>query len=102
MRTRALTREDANRSISSNVSPASGSHADEQFFVSFGLIVSCRLSDVDKIRTGIQNSGGKIIFQTVSNGPLFLLRAGQIERILQGDLNDLAEIHKKKERRSEK
>ena len=87
--------------FSSGVTPPSGS-PDLNFLVSFGMVVSCRLRDVERIRTRIQESGGRIIFQTVSNGPLFLLRAGQVERALQGDLSALAEIHIKKTRRSDK
>jgi hypothetical protein len=64
------------------------------------LVVSCRLGDVDRIRSRIQEADGRIIFQTVSNGNLILLRAGQVERALNGDLSALAEIHNKKTRRS--
>jgi hypothetical protein len=85
--------------ISSGVKSSSGSAADQQFFVSFGLIMSCRLGDVDSIRESIHALGGKIVFQTVSNGDLFLFRGAQIERALTGDVSALAEIHKRKERR---
>ena len=87
--------------ISSGATPPSGS-ADLQFLVSFGAVISCRLGDVERIRSLIQGTGGRIVFQTVSNGPLFLFRAGQVERALKGDLSALAEIHGKKTRRSEK
>lgn len=87
--------------FSSGASPPSGS-PDLQFLVSFGAVISCRLGDVERIRSLIQGTGGRIVFQTVSNGPLFLFRAGQVERALQGDLSALAEIHGKKTRRSEK
>ena len=88
--------------ISSGAPPPSGS-PDLQFLVSFGAVISCRLGDVELIRSLIQEAGrGRIVFQTVSNGPLFLFRAGQVERALNGDLSALAEIHGKKTRRSEK
>jgi hypothetical protein len=87
--------------ISSGAKPSSGS-PDQQFLVSFGAVISCCLGDVERIRESIHALGGRIVFQTVSNGPLFLLRAGQVERALQGDLSALAEIHIKKTRRSEK
>lgn len=74
---------------------------DLQFPVSFGLVMSCKLGDVDYIRSLIHGAGGRIIFQTVSDRPLFLLRAAQVERALKGDLSALAEIHGKKTRRSE-
>lgn len=88
--------------ISSRVNPPSGSAADQQFLVSFGMIVSCRLGDVERIRESILKLGGRIVFQTVSNGALFLFRQAQVERALRGDVSALAEIHKKKERRVEK
>jgi hypothetical protein len=80
-----------------DATPPSGS-PDLQFLVSFGMVVSCRLGEVERIRSLIQGTGGRIVFQTVSNGPLFLLRAGQVERALNGDLSALAEIHNKKRR----
>ncbi len=86
--------------ISLDVKPPSGS-ADLQFLVSYGVIVSCRLGQVERIRNRIEEEGGRIIFQTVSNGPLFLLREGQIERAMKGDVSALAEIHKRKQKRSE-
>jgi len=42
------------------------------------------------------------VFQTISNGDLFLFRAAQVERAMQGDVSALAEIHKKKEKRLER
>jgi hypothetical protein len=85
-------------SISGQVRFSSESAADREFFVSFGVIMSCRLGEVDRIRESIEIQGGRIVFQTVSNGPLFLLRQGQIDRALAGDLSALAEIHLKKRR----
>jgi len=87
--------------FSSHASQPSGS-PDLNFLVSFGVVISCRLGEVDRIRSLIQGTGGRIVFQTVSNGPLFLLRAGQVDRILQGDTSAIAEVHRKKTRRSEK
>ena len=88
--------------ISSGATPPSSSPADLQFLVSFGVVISCRLGDVEGIRSLIQGTGARIIFQTVSNGPLFLFRAAQVEKALNGDVSALAEIHRKKTRRSEK
>ncbi len=85
--------------ISSGAKQSSGSAADQQFFVSFGVIMSCRLGDVERIRESIHALGGRVVFQTVSNGDLFLFRAAQVERALQGDVSALAEIHTKKARR---
>jgi len=87
--------------FSSEATLPSGS-PDLNFLVSFGAVISCRLGDVERIRSLIQGAGGRIVFQTVSNGPLFLLRAGQVDRILQGDTSAIAEVHRKKTRRSEK
>ncbi len=87
--------------ISTRTKPPSECAADQQFYVSFGAVISCRLGDVEKIRGKIEAEGGRIVFQSVSNGPLVLLRAGQIERALNGDLSALAEIHKRKQRRGE-
>lgn len=77
---------------------------DLAFYVSFGLIISARMADVAKIRAAIENAGGKIAFQTVSGGPLYLLRHYEVEQILQGDIDHLVEVHKRKskERRVEK
>jgi hypothetical protein len=85
--------------ISSGAKSISGSAADQQFFVSFGLIMSCRLGDVERIRASIQALGGRVVFQTVSNGDLFLFREAQVEKAFSGDLSALAEAHKRKERR---
>jgi len=102
MKARSPTRPETEPSISFNATPPSGSEAGGQVFASLGLIISCRPSDVDLICRVIQACGGKLVFQTATNGSLFLLREVQIERILQGDLSELVEIMKKKERRSEK
>jgi hypothetical protein len=62
------------------------------------------MADVAKIRAAIENADGKIAFQTVSGGPLYLLRHYEVEQIIQGDLDRLVEVHnrKSKERRVEK
>ncbi len=78
--------------------PSSASAEDQQFFVSFGLIVSARMADVAKIREAIERLGGKIAFQTVSSGPLYVLRHYQVEQILQGDIGQLAEVHSRKQK----
>jgi hypothetical protein len=75
---------------------------DQDFWVSFGLIVSVRLSDVEKIRRTVEEAGGKVVFQTTTTAPLYLLRQYQIEKALQGDVSQLQEIHEKKRRRMEK
>ena len=80
---------------------ASVSH-DLGFYVSFGLVLSARVADIPKIREAIERLGGKIAFQTVTKEDLFLLRQYQVERILEGDLDQLAELHKRKQRRNEK
>ncbi|MGA2971907.1 MAG: hypothetical protein ABSE39_04685 [Candidatus Bathyarchaeia archaeon] len=85
--------------FSSNATQPSDSAADQQFLVSFGVVISCRLGDVEHIRSLINGIGGRVVFQTVSNGPLFLFRAAQVERALTGDVSALAEIHNKKTRR---
>ena len=91
--------------ISSGATPPSGSpdlQFDLQFPVSFGLVISCKLGDADYIRSLVHSTGSRIIFQTVSDKPLFLFREAQVERVLKGDVSALAEIHNKKTRRSEK
>jgi hypothetical protein len=87
--------------ISPQTTPLSEASAqDRQFYVSYGMIISTRLNDVQKIREAIQDLGGKIAFQTVTSAPLFLLREYQVKKALSGDLSELAEIYaKKKERR---
>jgi len=91
-------------SSTAKINPPSVSVEDQQFFVSFGLIVSVRMVDVSRIRDAIERLGGKIVFQTVSSGPLYLLRHYQVEQILSGDTSQLCEVHKKKQeqRRLEK
>jgi hypothetical protein len=92
------------RTISVQPTQASASQADRQFYVSYGMIVSARLGDVEKIRAAVEGLGGKIVFQTVTSAPLYLLRHYQVEQILQGDVSQLREAHnrKSKERRVEK
>lgn len=92
------------RSTSGQASPPSESAADRQFYVSYGLIISTRMGDVEKIREAVQELGGKIVFQTVTSAPLYLLRGYQVEHILQGDVSELLEAYtrKQKDRRLEK
>lgn len=71
---------------------------DRKFFVSFGVVMSVQHADVERVRAAIEGCGGKIVFQTVSTGPLYLLRGYQVEEILAGDISALAEVHKKKQR----
>lgn len=77
---------------------------DRDFYVSFGLIVSVRLSGLDDIRKAVESKGGKIVFQTSTPAPLYVLRHYEVEKVLQGDVSWLQEIHDKKseERRMEK
>ncbi len=79
--------------------PTSPSEADAGFYVTYGVIISARLADVEKIRAAIEQLGGKIAFQTVSNGELFLLRRYQVERALQGDASQLREVYQRKQDR---
>jgi hypothetical protein len=102
MTARSLTRPETKTPASLEVEPSSGSEAGGKGFASLGLIVSSRPGDVDLMCRVIQACGGKVVYYTVSNGLLFVLGEAQIERILQGDLSELVEIMKKKERRSEK
>jgi hypothetical protein len=75
------------------------SEKDDQFGVSFGLIISVKKSDVDKIRAALAASGVefKLIFETVSPRDLYLLREYQVSRVLQGDLSQLRDLHNRKE-----
>jgi hypothetical protein len=75
---------------------------DRSVFVSYGLVLSLQLGDVEKVRSWLEGNGAKIIFQTVGSGPLFLLREYQVRRILQGDASQLEEVYQKKQRRVEK
>ncbi|MGA8856197.1 MAG: hypothetical protein WB643_03415 [Candidatus Bathyarchaeia archaeon] len=84
--------------ISSGAPLPSGS-PDLQFPVTFGVIISCKLGNVEWIRRRIEQEDGHIVFQTTSERPLFLLRERQVERILQGDTSAIAEVHRKKTRR---
>jgi hypothetical protein len=86
----------------SETQPAGVAPADQRFFVSFGLIISARLVDVQRIRDEIERLGGKIAFQTVSNGPLYVLREYQLERAIHGDVSQLREIHERKKGGNEK
>jgi hypothetical protein len=88
-------------SISTGATPPSGS-PDLHFPVTLGFVISCRLREVEGIRGAVEREGGRIVFQTTSEAPLFLLRQRQVERILQGDISALAEVHRKKQKGSEK
>ena len=70
---------------------------DGKFYVSFGVVMSVQHADVETVRAAIQKCGGKIVFQTVSKDPLYLLRRNQVEQILNGDTSQLSEVHKKKQ-----
>ena len=76
---------------------------DRSIFVSFGLVLSLKLDDVDKVRSWLQENGVKIIFQTTGKSDLFVLREYQVRRILQGDTSQLSAVYQRKlERRVEK
>jgi len=77
---------------------------DGKFYISFGVVMSVQHADVETVRAAIQNCGAKIVFQTVSKDPLYLLRRNQVEQILNGDTSQLGEVHKRKQeqRRLEK
>jgi len=70
---------------------------DRKFYVSFGVIMSVQHADVERVRAAIEGCGGKIVFQTISTGELYLLRRYQVEQILSGDTSQLCEVHKKKQ-----
>jgi len=70
---------------------------DGKFYVSFGVVISVQHADVERVRAAIKGCGGKIVFQTVSKDPLYLLRRDQVEQILNGDTSQLSEVHKKKQ-----
>jgi hypothetical protein len=70
---------------------------DGKFYVSFGVVISLQHADVETVRAAIEGCGGKIVFQTVSKDPLYLLRRNQVEQILNGDTSQLCEVHKKKQ-----
>jgi hypothetical protein len=70
---------------------------DRKFYVSFGVVMSVQHADVERIRAAIEQCGGKIVFQTISTGELYLLRRYQVEQILSGDASQLREVHKKKQ-----
>jgi len=70
---------------------------DGKFYVSFGVIMSVQHADIETVRAAIEGCGGKIVFQTVSKDPLYLLRRNQVEQILNGDTSQLSEVHKKKQ-----
>lgn len=69
---------------------------DRSVFVSFGLVLSLKLDDVEKVRAWLEENGAKIVFQTVASSPLFVLREYQVRRALQGDVSQLSEIYQKK------
>ena len=65
-------------------------------FLSFGLILSARKEDEVRIREGIESAGAKIVFQTITTAPLYVLRHYQVEQILRGEVSWLQDIHEKK------
>jgi hypothetical protein len=75
---------------------------DRSIFVSFGLVLSLKIGDIDKVRSWLETNGVKIVFQTSGGSDLFVLREYQVRRILQGDISQLREIYQKKQRRVEK
>lgn len=75
---------------------------DRSIFVSFGLVLSLKLEDVEKVRSWLEENGAKIVFQTVASSPLFVLREYQVRRAIQGDTSQLSEVYQRKQRRVEK
>jgi hypothetical protein len=71
---------------------------DRSLFVSFGLVLSLKLADVEKARSWLEGNGAKIVFQTVGSGPLFVLREYQVRRILQGDTSELKDVYLRKQK----
>ena len=71
---------------------------DRLLYVSFGLVLSLKLEDVEKVRAYLQENGAKIIFQTVSSGQLYVLREYQVQRALQGDLSQMQDVHDRKQK----
>ena len=71
---------------------------DGKFYVSFGVVMSVQHADVETVRAAIEGCGGKIVFQTVSKDPLYLLRRNQVEKILNGDTSCLKKVHARKSR----
>jgi hypothetical protein len=74
---------------------------DRSVFISFGLVLSLKLDDVEKVRAWLEANGTKIVFQTTSSGDLYLLREYQVRRAIHGDVSQLCEIYQKKQRREE-
>jgi hypothetical protein len=75
---------------------------DRSMFISFGLVLSLKLDDVEKVRAWLEGNGAKIVFQTVASAPLFLLREHQVRKAIQGDTSELKEVYQRKQRRVEK
>jgi hypothetical protein len=75
---------------------------DRSMFISFGLVLSLKLDDVEKVRAWLERNGAKIVFQTVASAPLFLLREYQVRKAIQGDTSELKEVYQRKQRRVEK
>ncbi len=69
---------------------------DRSVFISFGLVLSLKIDDVEKVRSWLEENGAKIVFQTVGAGPLFLLREYQVKKVLHGDTSELREIYNRK------
>jgi hypothetical protein len=75
---------------------------DRSVFISFGLVLSLKLDDVEKVRSWLEGNGAKIVFQTVASSPLFVLREYQVRKAIQGDTSELKEVYQRKQRRVEK
>jgi hypothetical protein len=75
---------------------------DRDVFISFGLVLSLRPDDIEKVRDWLQSNGAKIVFQTTSTGDLFLLRDWTMRRAIDGDTSQLKEVYQRKQRRVEK
>lgn len=71
---------------------------DRDLFISYGLVASLRPDDIEKVRAWLESNGVKIVFQTTSTGPLFLLREYQVRRALQGDTSLIREVYERKQK----
>ncbi len=94
--------QEQERKLAAAISPPlqqPASVADAGFYITYGVVISARWGDVEKIRRAIEAEGGKIAFQTVSNGDLYLLRRYQVERALDGDCSQLRDVYQRKQDR---
>jgi hypothetical protein len=75
---------------------------DGSVFISYGLVLSLKYGDVEKVRSWLEENGAKIVYQIVASSPLFVLREYQVRKAIQGDSSELKEVYQRKQRRVEK